>query len=57
MLTIILIVLVVLFISGVPTWSHSREWGYGPSSVLGFILVIMLIWILFGGGRAHLGHW
>jgi hypothetical protein len=45
---ILLIVLVLLLLGGLPTWGHSREWGYGPSGVLGLILVIVLILVLLG---------
>jgi hypothetical protein len=43
--TILLIVLIVLLIGAVPTWSHSKSWGYGPSGglVIGAIVVIALI--------------
>jgi hypothetical protein len=45
---IILIVLLVLVFGSVPRWSHSRNWGYGPSGVLGVILLIVLILFLMG---------
>jgi hypothetical protein len=45
----ILIVLVVLLLIGaVPTWPHSRNWGYGPSGGAGLILLILLILLLTG---------
>ena len=45
----ILIILLVLVLVGVlPTWSHSREWGYGPSGILGTILLIVLGLFLLG---------
>ena len=45
----ILIVLAVLMLLGViPTWPHSRNWGYGPSGGLGLILLILLILFLTG---------
>ncbi len=43
MITILLIVLILCMIGSVPTWPHSRAWGYGPSGGLGTILVILLI--------------
>jgi hypothetical protein len=46
--TIILIILVLMLLGVIPTWSHSRAWGYGPSSVLGTALVIVLILFLLG---------
>ena len=46
--TILLIVLVVLLVGGLPTWPHSKNWGYYPSAGLGTILVIVLILVLLG---------
>lgn len=43
MSTILLIVLVLLLLGAFPRWPHSRNWGYGPSGVLGLLLVIVLI--------------
>lgn len=55
MLQTILIVLLILFLLGgigsLPTWSHSRNWGYGPSggiSLIGVILLVLLIAMLTG---------
>jgi hypothetical protein len=49
MLTTILIVILILILLGAfPAWPHSRGWGYGPSGVVGLILVILLIMILLG---------
>jgi hypothetical protein len=45
---ILLIVLLVLLLGGLPTWEHSRNWGYGPSGGLGLVLVIVLILVLLG---------
>jgi hypothetical protein len=45
---IILIILVLLLIGAVPTWGHSRQWGYGPSGLLGLILIVVLILLLLG---------
>ncbi|EKD52343.1 MAG: hypothetical protein ACD_62C00051G0001 [uncultured bacterium] len=46
--TIILIILVLMLLGVLPTWSHSRSWGYAPSGVLGTILVIVLILLVLG---------
>ena len=46
--TILLIVLVLLLIGVIPSWPHSRSWGYGPSGLLGVVLVIVLILLLMG---------
>jgi hypothetical protein len=48
MSTILLIVLVLLLIGVLPTWPHSRSWGYGPSGLLGVILVVLLVLVLLG---------
>jgi len=46
--TILLIVLVLLLIGVVPTWPHSRGWGYGPSGLLGLVVVVLLVLMLMG---------
>ena len=49
MLGTILIILLILFLIGaLPTWGHSRSWGYGPSGLLGVVVVILLILLLMG---------
>ena len=45
---ILLIVVILMLVGSVPTWPHSRSWGYGPSGGLGLILVIILILFLLG---------
>ena len=46
--TILLIVLVLILLGVVPTWPHSRSWGYGPSGVLGIVLVVVIVMLLTG---------
>ena len=46
--TILLIIVILLLIGEVPAWPHSRSWGYGPSGVLGLIVVVLLILLLMG---------
>lgn len=48
MTTILIVVLVLLALGAVPAWPYSRQWGYGPSGVIGFLLVIMIILALSG---------
>jgi uncharacterized protein DUF3309 len=49
MLGIILIVVLLMAVFGVmPTWSHSRQWGYGPSGGLGLILLVVVILVILG---------
>jgi len=46
--TILLIILVLILLGAIPTWPHSREWGYGPSGGLGLVVLILLILVLMG---------
>jgi hypothetical protein len=46
--TILLIVLILLLIGAIPTWPHSKSWGYGPSGGLGLILIIVIVLLLMG---------
>lgn len=45
---ILLIILIVALIGGLPNWGYSRSWGYGPSGLLGAIVVIVLVLLLLG---------
>jgi hypothetical protein len=45
---LILILLVLLLVGALPTWGYSSGWGYGPSGVLGLILIIVLVFALMG---------
>ncbi len=46
--TILLVVLILLLVGALPTWGHSRSWGYAPSGVLGLIVVVIIILLLMG---------
>lgn len=46
--TIVIIVLILVLIGAVPVWPHSRSWGYGPSGILGVVLVVVLVLLLMG---------
>lgn len=46
--TILLIILILILLGTIPTWPHSRGWGYGPSGGLGLIVVILLVLVLLG---------
>jgi len=46
--TILLIVLVLLLVGAIPTWPHSRTWGYAPSGGIGVVLLVLLILVLMG---------
>lgn len=46
--TIAIIVLVLILIGAVPAWPHSRSWGYGPSGIVGVVLVLLMVLLLMG---------
>jgi hypothetical protein len=46
--TILLVVLILALLGALPTWPHSRRWGYRPSGALGVVLVILLVLFLMG---------
>ena len=48
MTTILLIVLILLLIGGLPVFPHYKSWGYGPSGIIGTVLVVLLILLLLG---------
>jgi hypothetical protein len=45
---VLLIIVIILLVGGLPTWGHSRDWGYGPSGLLGIVLVVVLLLVLLG---------
>ena len=48
MITILIIILVLALVGALPTWPHSRSWGYYPSSGLGLVVLILLILLIAG---------
>lgn len=46
--TILIVILILILIGVLPTWPHSRSWGYYPSGGLGLILLILIILLLLG---------
>jgi hypothetical protein len=46
--TILIIVLILILVGALPSWPHSRNWGYAPTGILGTILIIVLILFLLG---------
>jgi len=46
--TILLIVLILILVGVIPTWPHSRSWGYAPSGVLGLVVVVIVVLLLMG---------
>jgi uncharacterized membrane protein YkgB len=45
---ILLIVLILALVGAIPSWPHSRNWGYAPSGGLGLVVVIVLVLLLMG---------
>lgn len=45
---IVLIIVVLILVGALPTWPHSKSWGYMPSGTLGLILVILIVLLLMG---------
>jgi hypothetical protein len=46
--TILIVVLVLMLLGSVPRWGYNKSWGYGPSGVIGLLVVVMLILVLTG---------
>jgi len=46
--TILLIVLILMLVGALPTWSHSKNWGYGPTGGLGLVVIIIIVLLLMG---------
>ena len=48
MSTVLLVILVLLLLAAIPAWPHSRGWGYGPSGVLGLVLLVVIVLLVTG---------
>jgi hypothetical protein len=46
--TILLVILILMLLGALPTWPHSRGWGYYPSGGLGLLVVILIVLLLLG---------
>jgi hypothetical protein len=46
--TILIVILILALLGALPTWGHSRNWGYGPSGGLGLVIIILIILLLLG---------
>ena len=46
--TILLIILILAVVGVLPTWPHSRSWGYGPSGIVGLIVLVLIVLLLTG---------
>jgi Protein of unknown function (DUF3309) len=47
--TLFLLIVIVLVVVALPTWPHSKSWGYRPTGILTVLLVLFLIWAIAGG--------
>jgi uncharacterized protein DUF3309 len=46
--TVLVVLLVLMLLGALPTWPHSRNWGYGPTGGLGLLLIILIVLLLLG---------
>jgi hypothetical protein len=46
--TILLVILILMLLGALPTWGHSRNWGYGPSGGLSLVVVILVVLLVMG---------
>jgi hypothetical protein len=46
--TILIIVLILIVVGALPSWPHSRSWGYGPSGIVGVIAIVVIVLLLTG---------
>ncbi len=46
--TLLLVILILMLIGAVPSWPHSRNWGYAPGGVLGLLLIVLVALMIFG---------
>ena len=49
--TILIVILILMLLGALPTWGHSRNWGYGPSGGLGLVVLILVVLVAH---RTHL---
>jgi hypothetical protein len=46
--TILLVILIMMLIGAIPSWPHSKNWGYGPSGGIGIIVIFIIVLLLTG---------
>ncbi|HWZ48146.1 MAG TPA: DUF3309 family protein [Herbaspirillum sp.] len=46
--TILLIILILILVGALPSWPHSRSWGYGPSGIVGVVVIVLIVLLLLG---------
>lgn len=47
-MTVLLVILVLMLLGALPNWSHSQDWGYGPSGLLTIVIIVVLVMLLTG---------
>jgi hypothetical protein len=48
MFTVLIVILVLILVGVLPTWPHSKQWGYYPSGGVGLVLLILIILLVLG---------
>jgi hypothetical protein len=48
MLVLLIVILLLMSLGSLPTWPHSKQWGYYPSSGLGLVVVVLLVLVVLG---------
>jgi hypothetical protein len=48
MTTVLIVILILILIGALPTWPYSRGWGYGPTGLVGVLLIVLLVLLLLG---------
>jgi hypothetical protein len=46
--TILIVILILMLLGALPSWNHSRNWGYAPSGGLGLVVIVLIILLLMG---------
>ena len=46
--TILIVILILMLLGALPTWGHSRNWGYGPSGGVGLIVIVLVVLLVIG---------
>ena len=46
--TILIIVLILMLVGAIPSWPHSKSWGYGPSGGIGLVVIVLIVLVLMG---------
>jgi hypothetical protein len=46
--TILIVILILMLLGALPTWGHSRNWGYGPSGGVGLIVIVLVVLLVMG---------